>query len=259
MIGFKAKKYFIIDPQQVFAGEIVTHVIHPDDIVLKEIDHGISIVLKQGLQIIRYLKNLTEEHDYELVFNSQLAEEEQMNLLSCLNTACKLKSHEEFPKVTAMTVKDNIAYKNVDIKNPMIITNKDHGIWIAGYSLDSYGDDAAAELLDALSKLLEIKEFERQNSLVMVNNPAIAKITEKKGWRTLGRSFLPLKDILKDVLESLEAEGNQEKGKVALDSNVPGAYSQNFNSIGEGLPNLAAKEEENIKDVVNEKENSLPS
>ena len=61
MIGLKAKRYIIIDPQQVLAGEIATHVIHPDDIVLTEVDHGVNVVLKQGVQIIRYLKNLTEQ------------------------------------------------------------------------------------------------------------------------------------------------------------------------------------------------------
>ena len=258
MISFKPRKYFIIDPQHVLAGEVMTHASHPDDIVLTEIDTGIRIVLKQGLQIIRYLKNLTEEHDFELAFNSRLTEVEQFELLNCLDQACRNQGLIEFPKVTAMTVKDTRVFKNVDIKTSVIIKNRDHGIWITGYDLDSYGDDCADERLNALSELLEIKELERQKSIVISNKSSIAKINEKKGWRTYSSSSLSIKDILKEVLESLESQENQEKRKIVLDPDTLGTASRKFNSNeSEGILSSLEKEE-NIKDARNEKGNSLP-
>ena len=54
------------------------HVIPSDDLVITEIDDRISIVLKQRVQIFRYLKKLIDDHEYELIFNSQLAEEEHL-------------------------------------------------------------------------------------------------------------------------------------------------------------------------------------
>ena len=106
------------------------------------------------------LKKLTDDHEYELVFNSQLTEDEQLDLLNCLDQACMNQGLMEFPKVAAMTVRDNVAFKGVDLNNPTIIRNKSHGIWIAGYGLDLYGGDAV--ILFEVSKLLEVKELEQK-------------------------------------------------------------------------------------------------
>ena len=48
MINFKPRKYLIIDPKQVLAGETTTKVIDSGDLVITEFDDGISLVLKQG-------------------------------------------------------------------------------------------------------------------------------------------------------------------------------------------------------------------
>jgi len=210
MINFKSRKYLIIDSKQALAGELVTQAIHPGDLVITELDDGISLVLKQGVQIIKYLKTLTDGHEYELVFNSQLTEDEQLDLLNCLGQACRNQGLMEFPKVTAMTVRDNVALKDVDLNQSTIIRNKGHGAWIAGYGLDLYGGGDAALLFEAVSKLLEIKESEQQQSIVINYAPSIVKIAREKGWRTYGSSSLSVNDTFKDLLESFETQETHE-------------------------------------------------
>mgnify|MGYP000946466146 FL=1 len=121
MLNLKPKKYLIIDPKQVLAGDITTHNIQPGDLILSKINSGIGIVLAQSVNIVKYVKILVNDHEYELVFNSQPTEDEQIELLNCLDKACRNQGLIEFPKVAAMIVRDNIAFKNIDIKNPTII------------------------------------------------------------------------------------------------------------------------------------------
>ena len=258
----KQKKYLIIDPKQVLAGKIMAQNIYPDDLVLTELGNGIRIILKHGIQIAKHLKSLTHEHEYELVFNSRLTEGEQIEILNNLNRACQEQGLEGFPEVSAMLVRDNIAYKDVDIKNSAIITNKDHGIWIAGFGLDSYGDNAA-EQLEIISKLLEIKEIEKQNSIIINYSHAVIKTAELGGWKTYGSNSLSFKDNLKDLLESLELQEKHIDRKTELNSCTPDVTPGDLDTpltrteSAEGARQLTEKE--SINDKTNIKANSLPS
>ncbi len=63
-----------MDSKQAFAGKVTTYHLSPDDLALKEIENGgIHIMLKNGIEIIRYLQNLTDKQSMSLfsILNSQ--------------------------------------------------------------------------------------------------------------------------------------------------------------------------------------------
>ena len=110
------KSYLIVNPELALGFDITTqlHVTSNDLIISKCDDVGKnSIRLKDGVQIVKYLRLLTEKYGYKLVFSSKMTEEEQLRLLKQINSACQEQKVEELPKVTAMVVNDPIAYKRV--------------------------------------------------------------------------------------------------------------------------------------------------
>ena len=71
-----------------------------------------------------------------------------------MENACN-KEGLEWPKVKAMAVRDSNEFKNVEPNDPVIVKNRLHGIWIAGYDIER---DGKACVRMALSKLLLIEE-----------------------------------------------------------------------------------------------------
>src|SRR5437868_3196195 len=149
-------KCLMFDHGGVLDGEMV---MAPDsmDLVLSGPDEGVYNVLKNGVSIINDLNDLIKNHGYKIIFHSKNLEEDQLRILEQLRSACR-KKNIEFPTVFAMGVcdarpeKDN-AFKNNSYQNPLIITNRSHGIKIAAYSDVTQSDSGKSYLRAALSKL----------------------------------------------------------------------------------------------------------
>lgn len=216
MSGFKRKQYLILDPRQALAGEITAQSVQSSEaLMIKKIEEGIHLVLKDGIRIVKLLQRLNEEHQYELVFHTQLTENEQVELLDSLNQACLERELGEFPRIAAMTVRDNITYDEIDISNPIIIKNREHGTLIAGYGLSSYDN---IESLDILDKLLEIADSEKQKCIYISNSPLQARLAKRKGWKVYGSSSISISDTLKNILECFES---QEKPTLQQSTSSP--------------------------------------
>ena len=90
--------------------------------------------------------------------------------------------------------------KEFSIKRPKVIKNRDHGILIGGYGVDS----GEAKTLDTVAKLLKIKESERENCIVLKTSSPIVRRYTSKGWRCYRNYSLSFCDTLKAVIEDLE-------------------------------------------------------
>ena len=168
------------------------------------------IRLKDGVQIVKYLRLLTEKYGYKLVFSSKMAKEEQLGLLKQINSSCQEQKLKELPKVTAMVVNYPVVCKRFSIKKPKIIKSRDHGILIGGYG----NDWSTAKTLDAIAKLLKIKESERENCIVLKASSPIVRRYTSKGWKCYKNYSLSFCDTLKAVIEDLE---NQKEKLIETD------------------------------------------
>ena len=204
------KSYLIVNPELALAFDITTqlHITSNDLIISKHDNDGKNFIrLKDGVQIVRYLRLLTEKYGYKLVFSSKKTEEEQLGLLKQINSACQEQKLKDLPKVTAMVVNDPITYKRFSIKSPKVIKSKDHGILIAGHGTKSDN----AETLDSVAKLLKIKDSERENCIVLKTSSPIVRRYKSKGWKCYKNYSVSFCDTLKAVVEDLEEQKEKFK------------------------------------------------
>ena len=105
-------KYLFFCHEGVLGGSLTDQIPGPDDLLLYKIDEGLCQILKDGVHIVKVLHMLVSKYGYQLAFHSKGKEAEQLDLLTALSVAC-LKKRLEFPKVSAMAVKDSGLFRKI--------------------------------------------------------------------------------------------------------------------------------------------------
>lgn len=197
-------RYLMLDHGGVLDGEVCEVVPKSNDLLLQTYDWGGYQVLKNGVQIVRNLKELVDKHGYKIVFHSKNKEEDQINLLEQLQAACFTKAIE-FPQVIAMAVCDVNRFENVDSTNPKITINQKNQIKITGYAKEL---DGKACVRNALSNLLSIPEDinARKKHIVFDDGASIVTMAKGEGYKAYlighGEEKISLDDAVKEVLNN---------------------------------------------------------
>jgi hypothetical protein len=170
-------KYLMLDQGGVLDGTI-TNQVNDNDLLLNKID-GIGFqVLQHGVEIVKQLNELVNNHNYQIVLHSKNLEIGQLELLQKLNIACNAKGIV-FPRVTAMVVRSS-EYRGITANAPLLIKNRPHGILMACYEQEL---DGKACVRLALSRLLNISAAARAQHIVLDDGPSVILAANQEGWQ----------------------------------------------------------------------------
>lgn len=174
------KKYLFLDHGGVLDGSFSEEKPSNDDLLLDQVE-GYYQVIKNGVLLVKQLNLLVSSYGYEIVFHSKSKEADQMSLLNSIRVACSNKDLA-FPNITAMAVRDAKEFNGVESENPVIIKNRKHGIWIAGYDKEL---DGKACVRNALSKLLSISEISRKRHYILDDGASVICRANLEGWSSI--------------------------------------------------------------------------
>ena len=209
----KVKSCIIINQDKVLDPIITSRAPTQDDLVVQQVDEGISYVLQDGKLFVNYLDKLINDHGYSLVFYSNRKENQLLHILNLLNQACQREGFKEFPKATAIFVKEPHIYRGVRASDPVVILDRPHNVLIAGYG-SQFGEEI--DILDGFSKVFHISNGEHKNHTIIDKNPVLAESAAKKAWNAYDTSSTSLKEILERVYRKVlasEKEKSEEKPK----------------------------------------------
>ena len=85
------EKYIIIDITGVLDGEITNEEPSENDIALFDIGNGLLQVLKNGVQSINLLNELTQHHNYKIILYSNNKEKETLDFIEIIANQAKFK------------------------------------------------------------------------------------------------------------------------------------------------------------------------
>ena len=112
--GFKIpSKYFMTNPTGILDSAVATQVIKQTNLVVRQLEEEIFIILKDGKHMIQNLHKLTKEHGYSIVLYCNRREYQIIHALREFEEACKQDDHIAFPKICVMAVKDHKKYANI--------------------------------------------------------------------------------------------------------------------------------------------------
>ncbi len=200
-------KYLMLDHGGVLDGIVTEEKPGNNDLLLAQIDDGLYQVLKNGVKIVKQLNFLVIECGYEIVFHSKNKEKDQLQLLEHLSKSCAEK-YLEWPIVTAMAVRDQDIFPDIDSKEPIIIKDRTHGILIAGYGQDLDGKSCVRS---ALSKLLSINEESHSQHIIFDDGPSVVLAARAEGYRAyMIDKNLSLEEAISDVCQNVSKIGKDE-------------------------------------------------
>lgn len=223
----------MFDHGGVLDGSIVTDksTITANDLVLDVYDEGLFQVLKNGVQIVKYINDLVAHHGYEVVFHSKNKEEDQIKILNQLQLACTRKGLE-FPKIRAMAVYDVSQYQNRTSADPKKITNQ-QGIAVAGWGADDLSGKASVRR--ALETLLEIDPKDRKNHIVFDDGAPNVSTPRGEGYQAhligIGEGCVALDKALEQILLSEQNQDTPQEIKIEIQAPVVEALCNQFLSI----------------------------
>ena len=102
------------------------------DLLIGVIQQGLYQILRNGVQIIKDLNKLVDEHNYWIVFHSKSNESNQERLLQDIRKAC-VELNLKFPKVLAMAVRNAKEHKGIAPENYAYSESSYEKIPIIGY------------------------------------------------------------------------------------------------------------------------------
>ena len=191
-------KYLLLDLHSILEFQISLNV-NQSDLTLGKKNREFNI-LKNGKLIVDLLNELVNEHDYQILFHSQITFEQKIQILNTLKLATQ-DADLTFPPVH-MTRCVNIEHSDLNDLNPHMINkqcNEVHVHDIVSGSSPSYSKQV---LRRGLEKLLHIDESSRQNHIVFDGEELEVKIALTEGYQAYKvDKRQTLYHCLKDVLE----------------------------------------------------------
>ncbi len=176
-------------------------------------------ILSNGFKLSYYLKQLVNEHGYRIVIYGT-DQKKQIEMIMNLRRACKENNLADLAEVTEIAVRDSECFMSIKSSKPIIFNYQRHNIKVAGYDQNA---DGSACALEALSKMLNISEFERKNHIVIDTTSSTIEKAILEGWRAYhieqnwlidGLIEIHLQEISDQPLESTqEFEFSDEKVK----------------------------------------------
>lgn len=191
------KKFLIINPEGLLDAIVSSRVLQEDDLVLRRLEEGIFSVLKDGKHIVEQLNKLTSEHGYSIVLYSNRTEQQIVYNLRELEEACKIEDLKEFPKITAMMVKDRGVYPKVR-ESELKVADRPHGISVADYSSQSQQE---TDILYVCSKLFQFSKLDQNSYVIFDRRSSFVKKAQEEGWNAWDASLISLRIILYDLCQ----------------------------------------------------------
>lgn len=154
--------------------------LEPNDLLIKNIDEGLSIVIPNGFQLMRDLDELSRVHGYKLTSHSSNAYDDQMEQYHDINAACR-REKLPIPPLHAIAVFDNKSehHKRCDSGNPVI--RNDNGVTVVTWGADQ--ENGKASLRRALEVALTIRPDERANSAIFDDAPNVIEHARIEGYQ----------------------------------------------------------------------------
>ncbi len=178
------KRYLFLDHGGVLDGEIVMSrsEITKDDLLISTIEEGaLYQVLKNGVQIIQILNKMVKNHNFELYFHTKNKEKEQLKMLAILQQEC-IKKGLEFPKISALFVRDEHIFANIPSDKPKIIKDRLHGMDIIGYSQEKDGKQC---LRETYIYYFNINDNARKKHYILDDGPSVIAKAKAEGWNAI--------------------------------------------------------------------------
>ena len=223
-------KYLFIGDSGILEGTSINREPNEIDLLLEVIGDGVFQIIRNGIFIVKCLNTLVSRFGFKILLHSSTSEEHQLDLINKLQAA-SLQKGLTFPKITAISVYDDRIFRNSDPEDPIIIKEKLHGIWIAGYG---YQDQAKSCVRTALSKLLSISSDSRKQHYIIDSNPKVITQAINEGWSTfeIGPKFSfdkALDEIKKKAMaQNPIVESTVEESKIPLVQKVQETAYQTF-------------------------------
>ena len=213
-ISFLPRTKYLILHQLGAIEEIPLRQSTHDDLVLKPLENNHFLTFKNGIHIMKLFALLTTRFEFRLVIETNNEEEEQLELLNLLKKACRKKSLA-FPIIQALAIHSGKTFRNVQCDDPVLVRDRRHGIWIAGYGRGKEDKSCARK---AVSKLLSISESSRSNHYVFDDSSVVIDQAKLEGWKTcVIREDFPIDRALNKILENAVAGSLLETNEEAKD------------------------------------------
>ena len=198
----KQTSYLMFDQGGVLDGVIIENPNQIDaenDLVIEKYEWGGSQVLVNGVQIIRNLNELVNEHGYQIVFHSKNAEEDQQILLAKLKRAC-LDFRIRFPAVHAMGVYDRKNHPTTSSSLPVLKTDPSATV-IATWGQDDL--NGKASLRRALEYALDITPESRSKHVIFDDGYPNVETPISEGYQAywISENGVTLDVAIRQVLE----------------------------------------------------------
>ena len=171
-------KYLFVDVGGVVDGIYCFDHPRSDDLLLEHEANEFFHFLPEGLKVIRLLEELCKNQGFRIVLHSKNKEEDQINFLRILWSAC-MREHLWLPEIYAIAVYDSEKFKGIRPDKPLIKRDTTHGIIVVGYGSDIDGKCCVRE---ALSSALGILPSERKKHFVFDDGPFVIKCALREGW-----------------------------------------------------------------------------
>jgi hypothetical protein len=179
--GWHSSRYLMIDHGGVLDGEIYEGdigLLNENDLVLNEISPDLSMVLKNGVIILRQLSDLVTHHHFRLVFHSKNHEDDQQRVWQQIKDAVTAKKIQ-LPPLFAMVVYDTEQYQKHPPVLPSVIIN-DEGVKVIGYGQDE--GDGKSCVRQALSSACAIDIRDRKNCFVFDDGASVIDAARNEGY-----------------------------------------------------------------------------